>query len=314
MPDNEQISLSIVTTIYKSSSFLPEFIDNSIKTLNEINEPSFEMIFVLDGITDNSLSYLLERKKNIPQIKIVELSRNFGHHYAASAGLKLSKGNLIFIIDCDLEVMPEILIQFKQELIDNPQYDVIYGYQSKRKGGFIEKKFGGLFWKLFNSLSDVKIPKNIITERLMTRRYLDALLSLGDKNLFMAGMMYWVGYQQKGIEVQKKKRAGKSSYGFYKRLNLFFEAITSFSEKPLKLIFYFGLIISLLSVFVSLLLIIHKIMYPDAVLMGYTSMVLLILFSLGIIILSIGMTGIYLARVFKQVQDRPIYIIKSIIE
>lgn len=311
---DNKVNLSIVSTVYKSEFFLPKFIDDLVDTINKINEPSFEIIFVLDGITDNSLAYLLERKKTIPQIKIVELSRNFGHHYAASAGLKESKGNLVFIIDCDLEVMPNILIQFKQELIDNPQFDVVYGYQSKRKGGIIEKKFGGLFWKLFNSLSEVNIPNNIITERLMTRRYLEALLSLGDKNLFMAGMMYWVGYHQKGIKVQKEKREGKSSYSIYKRINLLFEAITSFSEKPLKLIFYFGVIISLLSVSAAMFLIIYKIVSPNAVLMGYTSIVLLILFTLGIILLSIGITGIYIARVFKQVQDRPIYIIKSTIE
>ena len=311
---DNKVNLSIVSTVYKSEFFLPKFIDDLVDTINKINESSFEIIFVLDGITDNSLAYLLERKKTIPQIKIVELSRNFGHHYAASAGLKESKGNLVFIIDCDLEVMPNILIQFKQELINNPQFDVVYGYQSKRKGGIIEKKFGGLFWKLFNSLSEVNIPNNIITERLMTRRYLDALLSLGDKNLFMAGMMYWVGYHQKGIEVQKKKREGKSSYSIYKRINLLFEAITSFSEKPLKLIFYFGVIISLLSVSAAMFLIIYKIVSPNAVLIGYTSIVLLILFTLGIIVLSIGITGIYIARVFKQVQDRPIYIIKSTIE
>lgn len=313
MPNNP-ISLSVVTTIYKSLSFLPQFIDNTIETLKQISVSNFEIIFVLDGITDNSLNYLKERRKELPQIKIIELSRNFGHHYAISAGLRASKGELVFLIDCDLEVMPESLILFQKEFDCNNDVDVVFGYQTKRKGNIIERKFGGMFWKLFNFLTEVEVPANVITERLMTRRYIDALIQMGDKNLFIGGMMYWVGYHQKGIEIKKKVRIGKSSYSIYKRINLLFEAITSFSEKPLKLIFYIGLLISLISICVSLFFVVQKIIYPNSILMGYTSMVLLISFLFGVLILSIGITGIYIARVFKQVQNRPLYIVKSIIE
>lgn len=306
------VNLSVVSTVYKSEKYLPDFIDKVISTLEKIGEEKFEIIFVIDGITDNSIAYLLERKKSVPQIKIVELSRNFGHHYAITAGLNVSCGESVFITDCDMEVMPDILILFKKEMDSDKNLDVVYGFQTNRKGNIIERKFGSIFWRLFNLLSDVDVPANVVTERLMKRKYLDALINMGDKNLFLGGMMYWVGFNQKGIEITKKQREGKSSYSFRKRINLLFEAITSFSEKPLKLIFYLGCIISAISFSIAIFLLVKKIIYPDLILMGYASTLVIITFLFGILTLSIGITGLYIARIFKQVQNRPLYVIKSI--
>lgn len=314
MQSNKGVSLSILTTVYKSISFLPKFIDNVLFTMKKLGEDNFEIIFVLDGITDESKEYLIEKKKLIPQIKIVELSRNFGHHCAISAGLEVSIGDKIFLIDCDLEVLPETLLEFKKEFDNDEGLDVVYGFQAKRKGSIIERKLGGLFWKLFNFLSEVEVPENVITERLMTRRYVNSFLQMGDKNVFLGGMMHWLGYKQKGIEVKKKIREGKSSYSIYKRINLLFEAITSFSEKPLKLIFNLGAVVFLVSILSVVFLLIRKVIYPESILVGYTSIVVLILFIFGVLMLSIGITGIYIARVFKQVQNRPLYIVKLIIE
>lgn len=305
------MNLSIVTTVYKSRPFLEEFIEGCIQAIQGIGENDFEIIFVLDGITDSSKEFLLEKKKHIPNIVVVELSRNFGHHHAISAGLQTANGEKIFLIDCDLEVSPTILIQFYRKMLDTGA-DVTYGYQEKRKGKFMERFLGGLFWKIFNWLSDIHVPENVITERLMTRKYLNALNTLSDKNLFLGGMMYWVGFYQVGIPVNKKQRHGKSTYSFSKRLNLLIEAITSFSEKPLKLLLKFGLYLTVVAFLYALYLIIAKLANPETVIIGYTSIMALLLFSTGFIITSIGAIGIYISKIFKQVQGRPLYIINNI--
>jgi putative glycosyltransferase len=305
------MKLSVVTTVYKSLPYLNEFINECLLAIDELKINEFEIIFVLDGITDNSKNFLLEKKKEVPQIIIIELSRNFGHHYAASCGLRLASGERIFLIDCDLEVSPNVLVDLYHTM-NKTSADVVYGYQEKRKGKFIEKYLGGLFWKLFNFLSDTTVPNNIVTERLMNRKYLDALNSLGDKNLFLGGMMYWVGFNQIGIPVVKKNRKGNSSYSISKRINLMIEAISSFSEKPLKLLFKIGIFIMFLTLIIAFYLILKKLIYPEYILIGYTSIMTLILFSTGIIIATIGAVGIYVSKIYKQVQERPLYIIRNI--
>lgn len=308
------MQLSIVTTLYKSRPFLERFLKECIDAVKELEIKTFEFVFVLDGITDDAKEFLLETKHtSVPQIRIVELSRNFGHHYAILAGLRCTKGQLVFLIDCDMEVSPSVLIAFKQQM-DNLNADVVYGIQQVRKGGFLEREMGKLFWKFFNLLSQVKIPKDVVTERLMKRPYVDALISLGDRNIFMGGMMYWVGYNQSGVYIRKKKRIGKTTYSIFKRINLLVEAITSFSERPVKLIFNFGLIVFLISFGVSFGLIIRKIIFPESILVGFTSIIVILLMILGLILVSVGIVGIYLARVFRQVQDRPQYIIKNLFD
>jgi putative glycosyltransferase len=302
--------ISIVTTLYRSSSFISEFYTQCILALNEIGLQEYEFIFVLDGITDNAKSELLLIKEKDQKISIIELSRNFGHHQAALAGLNQAKGDLIFLIDCDLEVSPRELSRFFSEMTD--EIDVVYGYQVQRKGGVVERISGKYFWKMFNALSDYKIPENMVTERLMRRDYLNQLLALNDKNLFLAGMMHWVGYNQLGIPVNKAQRKGKSTYNLTRKITLFIEAITSFSDRPIWLIFYFGVIITILGVIGSCYFVFRRLMFPEIVLAGYTSLIVAMMLGTGLISLFLGFTGLYISRIFKQTRERPNYIIKKI--
>lgn len=304
------MNLSVVTTVHRSEFFLETFLVDLLEAIKVIKIENFEIIFVLDGITDNSKDFLLNKKIEHPQIKIIELSRNFGHHYAFSAGFNNTVGDLIFLIDCDLEVSPKVLVDFKN-LYDTCQADVIYGIQRARKGNFIKREMGRLFWKTFNLFSDIKLPLNVITERLMTKKYLEALKTLGDKNLFLGGMMYWVGFNQVSIEVSKAQREGSSSYSFSKRFNLSVEAITSFSEKPLIMIFKLGLLITIGAFTAILIMLVRKLLVPETILLGFTTIMISILFSLGVLTSAVGLIGIYLSRVFKQTQNRPNYIIKN---
>lgn len=306
------MKISVVTTLYRSKIFLDQFITQIQNALNQIQCLDYELIFVNDGSPDDSLLYLFERKKEIPQIKLIDLSRNFGHHYAIQVGLDYASGEFIFLIDNDLEIPPSILVAFYNEMINDQTLDVVYGYQEVRKGNFIEKFTGNIFWILINKLSDTKIPHNILTERLMTKQYVDSLLRLQDANVFLGGMMHWVGFNQKGLPVKKGQRSESSTYSLQKRAELMLQAITSFSGKPLEWLFYFGFTISFFSILFIVYLGVQKIIYEDKVELGWTSIVAINVLILGVISTFLGIIGIYIYKIFRQVQGRPNAIIKKI--
>ncbi len=303
-------SISIVSTMYKSRPFLERFLAECLSALTSMNCESFEIVLVNDGSPDDSLPYAVESRKSIPQLVVVDLSRNFGHHYAIQAGLQHARGEFVFLIDCDLEVSPHVLIEFKAKQ-ETSGADVVYGYQEARKGGLFEKASGGAFYSVFNSLSDTKIPANLATERVMTRRYVDALLSMGDRNLFMAGMMSWAGFTQVGVPVSKKPREGASTYTLLRRIKLMVNAVSSFSVLPLSWLFNIGFSITVLSIFYLIYLVGRRIFFDDA-LLGYTSMMGIMAFSLGVTTTSLGLIGIYLGKIFSQVQNRPTYIVRDV--
>ena len=308
------MTLSVVTTLYRSKKFLETFLAEMTQTIAELGITNYELIFVNDGSPDDSVSYLLERKKMMERITVIDLSRNFGHHYAMQAGLQHAKGDFIFLIDNDLETPPSFLRKCYESLLANPDIDVAYGFQEERKGGFTENLGGRIFWWAINKFSEVKIPKNILTERLMRRSYVQSLLLLGDANLFIGGMMYWAGYNQIGIAVEKGKREGQSTYSTKKRMQLMIQAITSFSGKPLEYLFYTGLLITFGSVVTIIFLISKKMVMGDEIELGWTSLVVLNILILGIISTFLGLIGIYMFKIFRQVQNRPNAIVKKIYE
>lgn len=308
LPDN--CSISIITMVYRSAAFLSPFTRQIRDALHEAGLEDHEIIFVNDGSPDSSLEHLLDMRRQDERIKIVDLARNFGHHKAAIAGLAHSRGELVFMIDCDLEVSPETFPRFLDALRDNDA-DVVYGVQKKRKGGLVEKLGGSVFWKLFNLLSDTKVPESVLTERLMTRSYVDALLSLGDRNIFLAGMMHWPGFRQVGITVEKRVRDGDSTYSMRKRLSLLIEAITSFSTVPLKLMLALGLALTGCASIFALGLLARKLLHPSSVLLGFTTLAVLIIGIGGVIITLMGVLGLYVSRIFVQTQARPIFIVRN---
>ena len=306
--------ISVVTTLYKSKVFLDEFIAEIQIALNQIQCLDYELVFVNDGSPDDSLQYLIERKKEIRQIKVIDLSRNFGHHYAIQVGLEYANGDYIFLIDNDLETSPRVLVDFYKEMTNDISLDVIYGFQEVRKGMFLERLTGSIFWILINKLSDTKIPHNILTERLMTKQYVESLLRLQDANVFLGGMMYWVGFKQIGLPIKKGLRKGASTYSLKRRAELMLQAITSFSGKPLEWLFYFGFTISIFSTLFIVYLIIKKMIHQDEVQLGWTSIVAINVLILGVISTFLGIIGIYIYKIFRQVQGRPNAIIKKIYE
>lgn len=303
-------SLSVVTSVYQSERFLAPFIDEMVATIKKAGIENYELIFVNDGSPDESLRCVLHARTNNPQIKVVDLSRNFGHHKAVLAGLSYAKNDLTFIIDCDLEVRPGVLQRFLDTLRET-DVDVVYGVQETRKGALVERAGGAMFWRLFNLLSETKIPENVLSERLMKQGYVQALLSLGDRNVFLGGMMYWSGFRQLGIVIEKKQREGASSYSFRKRLSLLLEAVTSFSTAPLKLVLLTGLGVTLLVMIAGITLLVRKLLHPGAVLQGFTSLILVTIGMAGMVITVLGVVGLYIARIYTQTQNRPLFIVRE---
>ncbi|EXI73310.1 MAG TPA: glycosyltransferase family 2 protein [Candidatus Accumulibacter phosphatis] len=308
--ETQRPQISIVSTLYRSRPFLADFLAACLDALRQLAISDFEIVLVNDGSPDDSLDYVLARRQDVPHLVVVDLSRNFGHHHAMQAGLRQARGDLVFLIDCDLEVSPLSLCSFHEKLRETG-CDMVFGYQERRKGGYFEQISGGLFWKGFNLLSETKIPENIVTERLMNRRFVDALLQLGDQNLFLGGMMSWTGFHQIGLAVAKKQRQGASTYTLLKRINLMINAVSSFSAQPLLWLFNFGAMVTLVSFSYAIYLVIRKLFFGDA-LLGFTSVMGLIALSLGILTMAIGLVGVYLGKIFSQVQGRPTYIVKDV--
>jgi putative glycosyltransferase len=304
-------SLSVVTMVYKSLPFLGEFISQASAAAREISADDYELIFVIDGSPDGSLEYLRAQQISDAHIVVVDLSRNFGHHQAAWCGLHVARGERVFIIDCDLEVAPGILVTFHERMRAS-RADVVYGYQEARSGTVARKSLGELFWRIFNFMSQTAVPRNICTERLMSRRYVDALLTMGDRNLFLAGMYFWAGFEQLGIPLTRKLREGRTSYNLFRRAQLMVRAISAFSSLPLQASFWVGLVIAVACTVYGSALFLQKVLRPESVLSGFTTLSLLVSMSAGMIMMSLGVIGLYISRIYNQTQNRPVYLIRSI--
>ena len=301
------MKLSIVTTLYKSESYIEEFCERVEAVAQKITN-NYEIIIVNDGSPDNSLLVALTIKKKNEKIKVIDLSRNFGHHRAILIGLEYSKGDFIFFLDSDLEEEPEWIFDFWNVLQANPDTDSAYGYQVQRKGQFLERFLGYVFYSVFNFLSDIKIKPNLINARLMTRKYVNALNSLKEREIFLAGLWEYVGFKQIAVPIVKKDK-GESSYTIQKRLSLMVNAITSFSAKPLYYIFYLGSLVAVSSVCILIYLLLRKFFF-GYVLVGWVSLMISIWLLIGIALIGIGVIGIYLGKIFNEVKDRPTIIRK----
>lgn len=303
------MKLSIVTSMYYSGSYLEEFYCRVKKAAQQITD-DYEIIFVNDGSPDNSLEVVRALLEHDKKIKIIDLSQNFGHHKAIMTGLSYAKGDYVFLLDCDLEEEPELLGKFYHELTSSQDVDVVFGVQKQREGGFTKRVGGALFYLLFNFLSHYKIPRSVMLARLMTRRYVDSLLKFKDKEPLFAGLCSIAGFKQEPVEVNKHYK-GHSTYTFLKRFSVLANAIISFSNYPLICMFYLGLIISGLSFLFILYLVAVKI-FLKVILGGWVSIMVSIWFLGGLIMCSLGVIGLYLAKTFEEVKDRPITVIKNI--
>ncbi len=304
------MNLSIVSTLYYSAPYLDEFYRRLCAAAEKITR-DFEIILVNDGSPDNSLEVALSIYQQDQRVKVIDLSRNFGHHKAMMTGLAHAQGELVFLLDSDLEEEPELLEKFYQEL-NTEKADVVYGVQQTRKGKLFERASGAIFFRLFNLLSTHPISPNLITARLMSKRYVSALLEHREREVVIAGLWALTGFKQIPLQVKKHHRNG-STYSLSKKISHFVNAITAFSNKPLVLIFYLGSIIIIVSSLAALYLIIKRIFW-GVLLEGWPSLIVSVWLLGGITIFCMGVIGIYLAKIFTETKQRPYTIIRDIYE
>ena len=302
------MKISVVTTLYYSEKYINIFYEKIADSLKEITK-DFEIIFVNDASPDNSLNTAINLKKIDPKIKILDLSRNFGQQKAILTGIKEAQGDFIFLIDSDLEEDPSLISLFWDEINKN-KVDVVYALQTNRKGKYFEKITGFIFYKVFNFFSSIKIPESPSTCRIMNRKYVNELIKFREHDLFITAIFAATGFQQKGVFINKES-SSPTTYNLSKKLDLMVNAITSFSSKPLVYMFYLGFFISLLSFFYIIFIFIKKILWNVPVI-GWASLISSIWLIGGILILSLGIIGIYISKVFNEVKDRPYVIIRDI--
>ena len=302
------MKLSVVTTLYRSETHLREFYVR-VTAAAALLTPHFELVLVNDGSPDASLALALELRRADPRVSIVDLSRNFGHHRAMMTGLAHCRGDLVFLIDCDLEEDPALLGRFHAEL-QNSEADVVYGFQDRRQGGLLKRWGGRAFYTLFNLLSDTRLPPNLCTVRLMTRRYVQSLLAHRERETLIAGLWALTGYEQVGVAITRDTRRG-SSYTMARKLKTLIDGVTSFSDRPLVLVFYLGLVISFVAGAAAMYLVIRRLFF-GVLLAGWPSLIVSVWLLGGLMLFCVGLLGIYLAKVFLETKQRPYTIVRHV--
>ncbi len=302
------MELSIVSTLYRSARYLPEFYARCCAVAETIT-PDFEIVLVNDGSPDDSLAIAIALYECDRRVRIIDLSRNFGHHKAMMTGLAHTRGRFVFLIDCDLEVAPEILTLFNEKM-SAAKADVVYGVQKARQDSLFDRIAGRMFYIIFNWFSPDHLPENLVTARLMTQRYVSALIEHDEREMIIAGLWVITGFNQIPLVVSKANK-GNSSYSIARRISILVDAITSFSNKPLVLIFYLGAIISLVAGVAAVDLAIRRLFF-GALLEGWASLIISIWLLGGIMIFCIGIIGIYLSRIFIETKKRPYTVIRQI--
>ena len=301
------MKISVVTTLYNSAAYIEDFVKRARAELTMLTN-DYEIIMVDDGSPDDSLGRALAFVPTDPRLRVIELSRNFGHHKAIMTGLEHASGDLVFLIDVDLEEPPELLGIFFSKL-NKEGLDVVFGYQKARKGKLVERIGGNLAWKVVNLFLPVKIPHSHSTVRLMTRDYVNALVRHKEHKTAIGGLWVITGFKQEGIEFEKGSRQ-QTSYSVSRRLVALLDSITSFSELPLFIVFYVGCVVILGSTIMGVLLIVRR--FYGHLLEGWASTIVLISFFGGLTVFSIGVVGLYVSRIFIETKGRPYTVIRKI--
>ncbi len=277
---------------------------------------SFEVILVDDGSSDKTLALLRQLHQQDSRFKYISFSRNFGHQTAVSAGLRYTKGNVIAVMDADLQDPPEELYRFLNKWEEG--YQVIYGIRTKRKENIFKRSAYHIFYRILAWCSSIDIPLDSGDFCVMDRAVVDWLNSMPERNRFVRGLRSWIGYRQIGIPYERHMRlAGEVKYTFQKLLRLAFDGIINFSYRPLQISGTFGLLVCILSFIGIIFVVLHRILdfkifgYSPQDIPGFTSLVLAILFIGGVQLLTMGLFGEYLGRIFDEVKQRPLYIVKE---
>lgn len=306
----EGVIVSIVIPVFNEEGNLPELYRRIITVMNRVGLP-FELIFVDDGSTDRSLDIMLEFTEKDKNVKVIQFSRNFGHQLAILAGVDYTQGDAVVMLDSDLQHPPELI----EKLIEKWQEgnEIVYTCRHQTQDASFFKNFTAqCFYVLVNCLTEVSISVGAADFRLLDRSVVESLRAFEERSIFLRGVIHWMGYRQASIRYRADARySGESKYSFLKMLRFATHGITSFSSVPLYVVAFIGFIISLCS-FLYAGNVIYVRLFTDRVVEGWTSVMVALLFLGGVHLLAVGIQGIYLGQIYKEIKGRPRYLIRRI--
>ncbi|HEL2342732.1 TPA: glycosyltransferase family 2 protein [Streptococcus suis] len=303
--------ISVIVPCFNEEEAIPYFYDAMEKVRKEMGE-QFEYIFVNDGSKDRTLTVLRQLSGQDRAVRYLSFSRNFGKEAAIYAGLQAAQGELVTVMDVDLQDPPEMLMEMKAMLDGNPDLDCVGTRRVSRDGEPpIRSFFAKLFYKLMNKISQVEVVDGARDFRLMRRHMVDAILSVSEYNRFSKGIFAWVGFETEYLPYENVERgAGETSWSFWKLLSYSIEGIINFSDTPLNIASYTGFFTFLLSLVLMVFVVFKTLVFGDPTI-GWPSTICIILFLGGLQLMTIGILGKYLAKVFLETKKRPIYIVKE---
>jgi len=318
MSSKNDLEFSVVVPILNEEPNLQELYQRLSVTLDSmcvdigVSTTDYEIIFVDDGSKDNSWHIIKNIHEHDKRVKGLHLARNFGHHVAITAGLDFSRGQAVILMDGDLQDPPEEIPKLYGRLKEG--YDLVYGIRQERHDPLLKKITSYIFWRLLRKFSGVNMPQGQTMLRILSRRLVDVLKEMKEYARFVHGMMAWPGFAASTVLVKHNPRMkGHSKYSITKLFKLAFHAITAFSIVPLRLATYFGFLSAIMSLTIGLYIIYLKV-FLGIPLLGYASIIVSIFFIGGIQLLMLGIFGEYLGRTYQEVQKRPLYILKELIQ
>jgi dolichol-phosphate mannosyltransferase len=305
----DDITISVVTPVYGCCGTLEKLYEELDKVLSKIDK-NYEIIMVNDASPDNAWDKILELSKRDKRVKGINLARNFGQHYAITAGLDYARGDWVVVMDCDMQDQPKEILKLYQKAIEG--YDVVFGKRAERKDKFLKRMGSKAFYKVYSYFTDMNVDSSIANFSIISHKVLREFRRLKEQNRSYPLFINWLGFKKRAdIEIEHAKREeGESSYTLKKMINLAIDSIVSHSNKPLRLSIKFGFIVSTLSIVYALWLIIRYFIYQVPV-AGWTSVMVSIYFIAGLLFANMGLLGLYIGKIFNETKDRPLYIVQE---
>ena len=308
MEHKTNINISVVSPVYRGEKMVSELVRRNVEVLNGMGV-DYEVILVNDASPDNSWQAIEAECKKNPKVKGLNLSRNFGQHYAITAGLSYATGEWIVVMDCDLQDRPEEIPNLYQKAQEG--YDSVLAQRVQRTDGLFKKMGSRCFYKVFSYLTETKQDASVANFGIYNRKVIDAVLSMGDAMRYFPTQVQWVGFKRAYLPIQHDERAeGKSTYNLSRLFRLAFDTIISFSDKPMRLMVKMGLMVTIISFIVGIVFLVRYCLGEIEVL-GFTSLIISLWLLGGIIISLIGVVGIYLGKLFEKAKDRPTFIVNQ---
>lgn len=315
VPENPSPVLSVVVPLFNEEGNVAPLVARIVQIVERLpGAPTYELLLVNDGSRDGTLDAVRAELRARPHIVLVNLSRNFGHQLAATAGIELAQGEAVVLMDGDLQDPPELIAEFVQKWREGN--DVVYAVRRTRKGeSFFKLVTARLFYRGIKRLTNVDIPVDTGDFRLMSRRVVNALKRVPERHRFLRGLVSWVGYNQAGVEYDRDERhSGVTKYPVSKMFRFAIDGVTSFSDVPLRFASYLGFLSSTIALVYALIVIGSKLfsIVPPAYTKGWASTIVAIMFLGGVQLITLGILGEYIGRIYDEVKGRPLYLIRDI--